>query len=78
MDKKAMQVEESKGEKLKDVSMASNKEKIKLQKRTANEFFGSLSQMTTREVRQKLKSPTHFIFIFGIECKFISKVSFTS
>lgn len=69
MDKQAMQVEKIGEDKVKDASIMTSKEKSMLTKRTIEEFRTSLSQMTTQEIRQKLKSPTHLMFIFGIERK---------
>lgn len=70
-----MNVEEARPDRLKDVSIVTGKEKNLLTKRTKEEFDRGYSHMTIQEIRSKLKSPTHFMFIFGIECKLISKVS---
>jgi len=71
-------IEEGKPDKLKEVQITTSKEKSLLTKRPFPEFSKSFSQMTIQEIRAKLKSPTHFMFIFGIECNIISKISFTT
>ena len=73
-----MNVEEAKPDKFKDISIMTGKEKKLLTKRTKDEFDRGYSHMTIQEIRSKLKSPTHFMFIFGIECNIISKLSSTT